>query len=259
MLRPDLNPGPATDLAITELAGGIVTDHGDHLVVRSPHNPDFHWGNYVLVTTGDPDDVQRWLDVFAAQFPDARHVAIGVPRAPASVEGMDLEVDVDDALTCTGMPTERPLPEGFVARELAGDDWEQVVAAEMAQNERTGRYDPDVHERYIRGQVAARRELAARGLLAWFGAFDGPTLVADLGIVVLGDTARYQAVGTAEAYRRRGLAGHLLGRAARWAHERGAERFVIVTGATNPAGRLYRSVGFEPAAGGVELYRPPAR
>src|SRR5262249_43085006 len=79
----------------------------------------------------------------------------------------------------------------------------------------------------------------------------------DLGVVCCGATARYQNVGTDAQHRRRGLASHLLGVAARWASARGCSRWVIVTEASNPAGRVYRSVGFGPAAPTVQAYRRP--
>ncbi len=83
--------------------------------------------------------------------------------------------------------------------------------------------------------------------------------MADLGIVRCGTTARYQSVSTDEAHRRHGLAAHLLGVAARWSAEQGCDRWVIITESTNPAGRVYRSVGFEPDVGNAQAYRKPAR
>ena len=61
-----------------------------------------------------------------------------------------------------------------------------------------------------------------------------------------------------EDHRQRGLASHLLGLAAAWSAEQGCDRWVIVTEATNPAGRVYRSVGFELGAANVQVYRPPS-
>lgn len=74
-----------------------------------------------------------------------------------------------------------------------------------------------------------------------------------------GATARYQGVGTSAEHRRRGLASHLLGVAAQWSADRGCDRWVIVTEPTNPAGRVYRSLGFMPDTGAVRAYRRPAR
>ena len=78
-----------------------------------------------------------------------------------------------------------------------------------------------------------------------------------VGIVGGGRPARYQAVGPDPDHRRRGLAGRLLGRAAAWAAEQGCTEWVIVTEAVNPAGRLYRSVGFVPTTETASVYLAP--
>jgi GNAT superfamily N-acetyltransferase len=140
-----------------------------------------------------------------------------------------------------------------------GEDWEQSVAKEMADNARADVYEPVGHEQFVRALVGTRRELSERGVAAFFGAFSHGRLVADLGIVRCGTTARYQAVGTDPGHRGRGLASHLLGVAATWAAEHGCDQWVIVTESTNPAGRVYRRAGFTPDAATVQAYRPPAR
>jgi len=144
-------------------------------------------------------------------------------------------------------------------RRIAGDDWEQVVAAEVADNELSGAYDPALHERFARAQTELRRRLSDQDVGAFFGAFADGVLASSLGIVVCSRTARYQSVGTDAGHRRRGLAAHLLGVAAAWSAERGCNRWVIITEAANPAGRLYRSVGFEPDVSNARAYRAPAR
>ena len=45
-----------TDLAVLAASGSWVEEHADHLVVRTPANPSYHWGNFVLVT--DPTAVR---------------------------------------------------------------------------------------------------------------------------------------------------------------------------------------------------------
>ena len=114
-------------------------------------------------------------------------------------------------------------------------------------------------ERFANAKAKAQRALSESDVGAPSGAFADDLLVADLGIGRCGTTARYQSVGTDEEHRRRGLASHLLGVAARWAADQGCDRWVIVTEATNPAGRVYRSVGFEPDVGSVLAYRKPPR
>jgi GNAT superfamily N-acetyltransferase len=259
---PELTPGWATDLAILELGGSTVDDRGDHLVVRTPANPDYHWGNCLLVL--DPatvDDAERWLAVFAASFPTAGWVSVGLPELPALANGWQaagVELEENEVLTTRTLPREQPLPDGYDVRQLAGADWEQVVAKDMADNARTGEYEPVGHERFLRAMVATRADLSDRGVAAFFGAFHHGRLVADLGIVVCGRRARYQAVGTVPDHRGRGLASHLLGVAARWAARAGCDEWVIVTESTNPAGRVYHRAGFQPDAATVQAYRPPA-
>ena len=41
--------GFRTDLALRVLEGAEVTDRGDCMVVRSPDNPTFWWGNFLLL------------------------------------------------------------------------------------------------------------------------------------------------------------------------------------------------------------------
>jgi GNAT superfamily N-acetyltransferase len=258
---PELPPGWATDLAILEYSGSTVEDRGDHLVVRTPDNPDFHWGHCLFVTDGDVvDDAGRWVRTFQSAFSGAGWVAIGLIRVPADEDAwvaQGLELERDEVLTTRTLPRQTPLPEGYTVRRLGDRDWTLSVARFVAENERTGTEEPRSYERFTTAQAQARRSLSERGLGASFGAFADDVLVAELGIVRCGGTARYQSVGTEEGHRRRGLASHLLGVAARWAGDHGCDRWVIVTESTNPAGRVYRSVGFEPDIGNAQAYRKP--
>jgi GNAT superfamily N-acetyltransferase len=250
-----------TDLEILRLTGSTIEQHDDHLVVRSPHTPRFHWGNFVVVLDEDAtDDVAHWLEVFGTAFPDAGHVAIGLPRVPRGSGWSDagVEISTDESLVADRLPEQRPLAPGYVARTLdRPEDWQRLRQLDLDENARTGAHPPAEHEVFTAGQVATRTRLVAEGHAAWFGAFteDGE-LVSSLGVVRCGTLARYQSVGTDDRHRRRGLAGHLLGLAASWTADRGCDTWVIVTGTTNPAGRLYRSVGFVPGEESVSAYRP---
>jgi GNAT superfamily N-acetyltransferase len=252
--------GWATDIAVLEHIGSTVEDRGDHLIVRTPRNPTFHWGNCVLVTDPDAvDDAQRWVQVFQEAFPSATWIAIGLTRMPVDVASWaanDLELGLDEVLATGTLPRQTALPSGYAVRRLAGEDWEQAVALAIAENERAGAHEPASYEPFALARTETQRALSDRDIGAFFGAFADEVLAAFLGIVRCGTTARYQTVGTDSRHRRRGLASYLLGIAARWAADHGCVRWVIVTDAGNPAGRVYRSVGFEPAAANVQAYRP---
>jgi GNAT superfamily N-acetyltransferase len=253
-----LPPGWVTDLAILQLSGSTVDDAGDHLVIRSPQNPRFHWGNCLFVTDQNSvGDADRWVATFRSAFPDASWTAIGLigmPDNPEPWAAHGLTLGLNDVLTTRKVPQQTPLPEGYSLRRLEGQDW-ALSEARMLTGHRGDGEDLDSYARFTAAQIRTRRQLSDRDVAAFFGAFAGEALVAELGIVRCGATARYQSVGTDEDHRRRGLASHLLGVAARWAADMACDRWVIVTEATNPAGAVYRRLGFELDVGSAQAYR----
>ncbi|SNC60052.1 Ribosomal protein S18 acetylase RimI [Kytococcus aerolatus] len=256
-----LPPAARTDLEVDRLGGTVVTDAGDHLVVRTPDNPGYHWGNFVQVTSGDSDDVERWLALFAEHFPTARHRAFGLARPSSCPEvwgSHGLAADDVEALTATRSPSPTPVPQGYTVRTLQEEDeWEQRLAAELAENAASGEHPANEYAEFMRQDHLVRRRLQAAGTARWIGAFTGDgALAASLGMVDLDGRARYQSVLTAPEHRRRGLARHLLAVAADWAVERGAAEIVIVAEADSDAGRLYRRAGFAPGPLSHGWYAP---
>lgn len=265
-LLPD-NPGLATDVAILKLGGSVIEAHPGYRVVRSPANPLFHWGNFVIVDPPGGDDVedaQRWVAVFEREFPAAAYVAISLPSQPTGpawrVAGVPVEVD--DVLTVSAdrhVPCESALPTGYRVVLLpdhgsADGLWAGVGRLSLAELDE--QLPQAANESFARARVVDKRMLTATGQAAFFAVLDsGEQVVANLGIVCCGRTARYQDVVTAAAHRGRGLAGHLLGVAARWAGEQGCQEWVIVAAADSPAGRIYRRAGFAEAFLNVSAYR----
>ena len=173
-------------------------------------------------------------------------------RIPSPGRRLQVELSVDEALTTCARPAATELADGYVVRPFDSDAWAQSVERAVAENEREG---PAAFRAFAEQRVAARRVLSARGDAAFLGSFVGDRLVAELGIVRCGTTARYQDVGTDAVHRRRGLARHLLGVAAGWAEERACDRWVIVAAADSDAGRLYRRAGFASDRQSVLAYR----
>jgi hypothetical protein len=72
--------GYRTDLIFTAFDGEIV-DRGDYLVIRSPANPTFYWGNYLLFSRPpQAGDVRKWRDLFAREIgtpPETEHQVFG--------------------------------------------------------------------------------------------------------------------------------------------------------------------------------------
>lgn len=100
----DLRPGWRTDLTMHAVAA-TLQERDDYLVVRTPDNPTYYWGNCLVARDAPGDaDLERWLARFASEIatlqPDSRHVAIGVNAPYAGEElpawraaGFDLHVN----------------------------------------------------------------------------------------------------------------------------------------------------------------------
>ena len=243
--------GYRTDLALLAAGGSVVEDHGDHLVVRSPHNPTHWWGNFLLLDRPPhPDDAARWLDRFVAAFPQADHVCFGVDGTDGRVGDLaawgaaGLVVEAHAVTTASSV---RPPPRlaSALCRPLASDvDWAQSVELRVRCHD--GPEDEVAFRAYAAAQAQTRRELVEAGRGRWYGAFVGDRLVCQMGLVEAGPgLARFQSVETDPDHRRRGLAGTLVARVSRYGFdELGARTLVMVADPAYHALDLYRSLGF---------------
>lgn len=242
--------GLATDILVLSDRARVET-HPFGWVLRTLDEPDYWYGNQ-LILKGDPPAPEAAIAAFREAFPTAEHVTLSWD-APARSLAEDLDdlaergfiIEQSDVLALEGAPLPARAPQGFVLREIAGDaDWAQVADLKVAIGVEEG-YDTDGYAAFIRDRCAGWRKAIAAGEGAWFGAFDGETLAADLGIFTDGRIARFQSVETSASYRRRGLCSALVVHALDWAHQRAPQaRPVIVAEAEGDAGRLYRRIGF---------------
>jgi ribosomal protein S18 acetylase RimI-like enzyme len=258
--------GFRTDVALRVLEGAEVADRGGYLVVRSPDNPGFWWGNFLLLAGWPgPGTGDRWLARFAAEFPLARHVALGVDTGPTSREDEDdrlvpaeflaagLESHRDTVLTCATVgPPPHPNAEAEIRRLESDADWQQSTELGLRC------FDHVESRDYLEIRTANRRQLTQAGRGAWFGALTGGRLLAQLGLFDVGDGyARYQHVETDPQARRQGLAGTLVWHAGRYGREvLGAGTFVIVADPADVAIRVYRACGFADTQSQFGFERP---
>jgi hypothetical protein len=208
--------GFQTDLMVRGLEGSEVIDHPDYVTVRSPANPEFWWGNFLLLPARAAEGpAAPWLELFGAEFPGAAHLALGLDGTGDPGPDLDgfaaagLELNRETVLTAHQL-REPPRPNrDAVYRPLAGDtDWQQAVELQASSDAADG---GPASRTFTEARYAARRRATEAGHGAWFGAFRDGELVAQLGIfAVQGPLARYQDVGTHPAARRQGLAGTLV-------------------------------------------------
>jgi ribosomal protein S18 acetylase RimI-like enzyme len=254
--------GFRTDLALREYAGAEVTDRGTHLVVRTPDNPTFWWGNFLLLPDAPADEAaaRGWLAEFEQEFPDAKHRTFGVDRPDGSTadlapfEAIGLGTDGGVLMTASAVhPPARPNTEA-VLRPLAGDDdWEQQVRLSMAGED----FGHDLA--FCTARARGDRRLVDAGRGRWYGAFLGDRLVSSMGLFQASEgVARFQNVKTHPDARGQGIAGTLVHEVARYGlDELGAHTLVMVADPSYLAIRIYRSVGFADTETQLEAERKP--
>jgi GNAT superfamily N-acetyltransferase len=253
--------GFRTDLTLLQLGGSLVEDRGTHLVVRTPENPTFHWGNFVLLARPpEPGTGRHWLEVFEQELPEARHRTFGVDGSAGSTgdlapfADLGFGTDASTVMTATAVhEPPHPHPTATVRPLVSDADWQQQVALSMAGE------DEHFSEQFATRRAAAHRRNAEAGHGAWFGAFLAGRLAASMGIFEAGSgVARFQEVKTHPDARGQGLAGTLVHAAGRHAlDEMGAATLVMVADPDYLAIRIYRSVGFADTERQLQAERKP--
>lgn len=244
------------------LQGSMIEQRVGYQVIRTPANPTFYWGNFLLLDEPPaPGTVSSWMSTFAREFPGAGHVAIGVDGVSgeagdqAELAAAGLEIDRSTVLT-TASATPPPRPnQTAVFRVLDGDaDWEAALALNEAMYPSD---NPEGWHGFAGRRLKAMRHMQEQGAGVWFGAFEADRMISSLGIFSDGSgIARFQNVDTHPGYRRQGLAGTLVHKASQYAkREMAAQTLVIVADPDDVAIRVYRSVGFQDTETQVQLQR----
>jgi ribosomal protein S18 acetylase RimI-like enzyme len=257
--------GFQTDITLLRLGGSQVEDRGDHLVVRSPHNPQHWWGNFLLLAeVPDPDRSSWWLDRFAAAFPTADHVALGVDGKDGRAADLGwFAARGYDVVTSTVMTANQVHPPVKVNRDaryrrLRSDgDWLESINLHIRCEDRP--LEPTGFEAFVTARTNTYRRLTEAGRGEWFGAFLDDRLVAQMGLVAAGPgLARFQAVETDPQYRRLGLAGSLVHHVGNYGlTELQARTLVMVADPDYFAINLYRTIGFADSETQLQIERPP--
>jgi len=252
--------GFRTDLALLTSSGSVVEDRGTHLVVRTPANPTYYWGNFLLLAEAPvPGGEREVVAAFRTEFPEAGHVSIGIdrpdltPEAHAAFEAAGLTVDVASVLTATGLVAPREV-DGEVRELRSEEDWESRARLSWAIEDRD---DEESHLRFARGRNVQEQLLVAAGRGARFGVFvDGEVVSTAAAFITEDGVARFQSVETHPDHRRRGLAAAAVHAAGQYALDRlGARTLVIVADDDGEAIGVYRRLGFADAERQLMLER----
>lgn len=237
---------------------GRVDARADYHVARTPENPGFYWGNFVLFPKApQAGDLALWMRVFEKEFGHERairHVAFGwddvsgdegAARSPEwQARGFEVvRSDVLQALPFELVPPEPGNPNLELRPILAERDWQAVLELQI----RTGGagFDPGEFRDFKTRRMRGYRKLVDADRGRWYGAFLGDHLVGDLGLFTFDGCVRYQMVETHPDYRRQGIARHLMYFAAHDFMAGGdADELLIVGEEASRAAQIYGSLGF---------------
>jgi GNAT superfamily N-acetyltransferase len=245
--------GFRTDLALLTSSGSVVEDRGTHLVVRSPDNPSYFWGNFILLekppVLGGEKEV---VAAFRTEFPEADHVSIGIDTADlseesrAAFEAAGMTVDVATVLTTGTLVPPREVD--AEVRELVGDeDWEARARLSQQLYPQT---PEEAFMTFARQKNAQERRLVDAGRGTRFGVFVDGVLASTAAIFVTEEgVARFQSVETHPDHRRKGLAAAAVHAAGQHGLDHlldgaGVRTLVIVADTDGDAIGIYRRLGF---------------
>lgn len=256
--------GFRTDLRLLQMTGSEIEDRGTHLVVRTPANPTYFWGNFLLLKAlpvlGGEREV---VGAFHTEFPLAEHVAIGVDGTEDMTEALrpfveaGLEVNTGVVLTAAELVDPPALADDVVVRPLeSDDDWEKRARLSHRLYAQTSEA---TFMEFARRRNDQERGLATRRIGQRFGAFVHDELVSTAGIFLThAGVARFQSVETHTDHRRRGLAAAVVHAAGRHAVDQlRVQRLVIAADHDGDAIRIYRRLGFTDLERHTTLERRP--
>ncbi len=242
-MKPLRNLGLRTDLELSRFEA-LVKDRGDYLVVETPGNPLFYWGNYLIFPAEPKEgDVSEWIELFRKEFahqPQVQHIALTWDSHEPGVDAPGFEKEQAAILTLAPSALQKPphFNSAISVRPLSSTrDWESALENQIAC--RMEGFDEGIYRTFKTTQMARYRRMAESGLGNWWGAFLGSELVADCGLYLFENIGRFQAVGTAPAHRRQGICATMIFEIARQ-----NPKTLVIVAELGSADRAYRSVGF---------------
>lgn len=239
-----------------------VLERESYIVIKTPNNPGFHWGNYLIFKKAPaPGDIANWIHLFQKElsyYESFNHYVFAwdEPAEPQSPEylahGLELEKTV--SLETSTLTTPKHYNQELVIRPLVtSHDWQ--AALELQVLTRDPKYSYAEFKKFKEAQDLSYQKLVQEKRGGRFGAFYKDVLIADLGIYFEGSLARYQNVVTHPDYRRMGACATLVYESGKYALKHwGIKTLCMVADPDYHAARIYESVGFAPKEFSYNLY-----
>jgi RimJ/RimL family protein N-acetyltransferase len=270
--------GWRSDLMFVRFDGELI-ERPDCLVLRTPANPTYWWGNFLLFDHPPrPGDARVWMSRFdeevASRQNESRHVTFGVDarepfELPDDFVQLGFTLYPSNVLTLRrdqlrAVRTALPSNTRVAALKLPAQAAEAVELQVLCD---AGEHEPvDSYREFRRRQMLRYEAMSRAGRGDWFGVFmqtdAGEQLVADCGLfhegLGRGGPGRFQHVETHPSFRRRGLCTALIHAVCQHGFDTlGLHTLVIVADPHDVAIGLYESLGFERGEASWHIERQP--
>jgi hypothetical protein len=194
--------GYRSDLIFTNFDGEVF-DRGDYLVVKTPVNPNYFWGN-LLIFDRSPrvGDFEKWKTIFVKEFDDPRiyHLTFAWDSPEGDTgqvsEFLENGFNLDKGVVLTAQKVQAPkkMHSLVVVKPIeSNQEWEDSIRVQTACG--GGTLSKQQWEGFYRSQMDRYRKMVQIGLGQWFGAFVNGKIVGGLGIFTDEEIGRYQIVG----------------------------------------------------------------
>ncbi|NNG00556.1 MAG: GNAT family N-acetyltransferase [Desulfobacteraceae bacterium] len=235
---------------------GVINEKPDYYVVRTPSNPDYYFGNYLLLKTplsnGKKTQMERRFHEEIGSFPGIKHKTFC--WTPHGDESEDVSGFVDagyEYMECAVLtagqkdimsPAKR---NGHIRiRGLEDEnDWAQLTDCMLA--ERKEHYPLDSYSTFLTKRLNAYRKMIKEKTGIWYGAFLGDELAGTLGLFFDANFGCFQEVITKKRYRNQGICKTLVHSVCNKGFQR-AEILVLIADENYHAAAIYESLGFKP-------------
>jgi len=269
----ELGPGWATEFFLHR-RDAIVIERYDCIVVRTPGNPNFYWGNFLLLPQAPADGelafwLQRFDDEIASLQPGSEHVAIGINAAPASfalpswsAAGLKRHANTVLRIEAAALRPSARAPQGEARFAVLDFERDAEAIVELECSDLPG-FEPKAYAEHRRLRLQRYAQMARQDSAAWFGFWCDGLLAAECGLIRAGATGRigrFQHVLTHPFHRRRGLCSALIHAVTNWGFTQWRlDSVLMCADPEDVAIAIYQSLGYARIADECGLQRNAPR
>ena len=243
--------GYQMDLAYPGFNGQII-DRGNYLVIHTPSNPSYYWGNYLLFDRPPgPSDLARWREIFAKEIgnqPNINHEAFGWDTPSGDLGHIEpfqkagYNLFQHNIMTTSKIIQPPHFNTNVETRSVTTDaEWEMATYCNASDSESPATPNARIREKMRTWQVVSQNKTGN-----WYGAFLQNEFAGGLGIYKVKKIGVIDSVVTHPNFRKQGVGRSLMYQACHHALTHlGVDKLLLATSKDSDAERMYQQLGFK--------------